>query len=194
MSLSFDIANDKFTRGIIRRKSIQISQRLGFSEQDLESLEQTMLTKVIKAMPSFNPDIAHRNVFITTVVERHAARLIAERSFPKNGPGHVQSLNATVVVPGDLPTELQYTLDDSIGGARLQVERKAANELNDLVSDVAIAISRLPEPWQRMLELRKTHSMVQVSELMGVPRSTLRHWITQIAEQFETEGLREYIA
>lgn len=194
MSLSFDIANDKFTRGIIRRKSIQISQRLGFSEQDLESLEQTMLTKVIKAMPSFNPDIAHRNVFITTVVERHAARLIAERSFPKNGPGHVQSLNATVVVPGDLPTELQYTLDDSIGGARLQVERKAANELNDLVSDVAIAISRLPEPWQRMLELRKTHSMVQVSELMGVPRSTLRHWITQIAEQFEAEGLREYIA
>lgn len=194
MSLSFDIANDKFTRGIIRRKSIQISQRLGFSEQDLESLEQTMLTKVIKAMPSFNPDIAHRNVFITTVVERHAARLIAERSFPKNGPGHVQSLNATVVVPGDLPTELQYTLDDSIGCARLQVERKAANELNDLVSDVAIAISRLPEPWQRMLELRKTHSMVQVSELMGVPRSTLRHWMGQIAEQFEAEGLREYIA
>ncbi len=75
MSLSFDIANDKFTRGIIRRKLIQISQRLGFSEQDLESLKQTMLTKVIKAMPSFNPDIAHRNVFITTVVERHAARL-----------------------------------------------------------------------------------------------------------------------
>jgi DNA-directed RNA polymerase specialized sigma24 family protein len=194
MSLSFDIANDKFTRGIIRRKAVQISQRLGYSEQDLESIEQTMLTKVIKAMPSFDSEIAHRNVFITTVVERHAARLIAERSFPKNGAGHVQSLNATVAVPGDLPTELQYTLDDSIGGARLQVERKAANELNDLVSDVAIAISRLPEPWQRMLELRKTHSMVQVSELMGVPRSTLRHWMSQIAEQFEAEGLREYIA
>lgn len=194
MSLSFDIANDKFTRGIIRRKAVQISQRLGYSEQDLESIEQTMLTKVIKAMPSFDSEIAHRNVFITTVVERHAARLIAERSFPKNGAGRVQSLNATVAVPGDLPTELQYTLDDSIGGARLQVERKAANELNDLVSDVAIAISRLPEPWQRMLELRKTHSMVQVSELMGVPRSTLRHWMSQIAEQFEAEGLREYIA
>jgi DNA-directed RNA polymerase specialized sigma24 family protein len=194
MSLSFDIANDKFTRGIIRRKAVQISQRLGYSEQDLESIEQTMLTKVIKAMPSFDSDIAHRNVFITTVVERHAARLIAEQSFPKNGTGHVQSLNATVAVPGDLPTELQYTLDDSIGGARLQVERKATNEINDLVSDVAIAISRLPEEWQRMLELRKTHSMVQVSELMRVPRSTLRHWMSQIAERFEAEGLREYIA
>jgi hypothetical protein len=35
---------------------------------------------------------------------------------------------------------------------------------------------------------------VQVSELMEVPRSTLRHWMSQIAEQFEAEGLREYIA
>lgn len=194
MSPSFDVANDNFTRGIIRRKAIQISQRLGGSEQDLESLEQTLLTKVIKALPSFDPEIAHRNVFITTVVERHAARLIAEQSFPKNGPRHLQSLNAVVFVPGDLPTELQYTLGDSVGDARLQMDRKASNELNDLVSDVAIAISRLPEEWQRMLELRKTHSMVQVSELMGVPRSTLRHWMSQIAEQFEAEGLREYIA
>lgn len=194
MSPSFDVANDNFTRGIIRRKAIQIAQRLGSSEQDLESLEQTLLTKVIKALPSFDPEIAHRNVFITTVVERHAARLIAELSFPKNGPRHLQSLNATVAVPGDLPTELQYTLDDAVGDARLQMDRKATNELNDLVSDVAIAISRLPEEWQRMLELRKTHSMVQVSELMGVPRSTLRHWMSQIAERFEAEGLREYIA
>ena len=194
MSPSFDVANDNFTRGIIRRKAIQISQRLGSSEQDLESLEQTLLTKVIKALPSFDPEIAHRNVFITTVVERHAARLIAEQSFPKNGPRHLQSLNAVVFVPGDLPTELQYTLDDSVGDARLQMKRKATSELSDLVSDVAIAISRLPEEWQRMLELRKTHSMVQVSELMGVPRSTLRHWMSQIAERFEAEGLREYIA
>ena len=194
MSPSFDVANDNFTRGIIRRKAIQISHRLGNSEQDLESLEQTLLTKVIKALPSFNPEIAHRNVFITTVVERHAARLIAELSFPKNGPRHLKSLNAVVFVPGDLPTELQYTLDDSVGDARLQMDRKATSELSDLVSDIAIAISRLPEEWQRMLELRKTHSMVQVSELMGVPRSTLRHWMSQIAEQFEAEGLREYIA
>lgn len=194
MSPSFDVANDNFTRGIIRRKAIQISQRLGSSEQDLESLEQTLLTKVIKALPTFDPEIAHRNVFITTVVERHAARLIAEQSFPKNGPRHLQSLNAVVFVPGDLPTELQYTLGDSVGDARLQMDRRATNELNDLVSDVAIAISRLPEEWQRMLELRKTHSMVQVSELMGVSRSTLRHWMSQIAERFEAEGLREYIA
>ncbi len=194
MSQPFDVANDKFTRGIIRRKAIQISKRTGFSEQDIESLEQTILTKVIEAMPSFDSAIAHRNVFITTVVERHVGRLISQLSFHKNGSGEVQSLNAVIAVPGDPPTELQYTLDQSIGDARLQMERKSANELHDLASDVAIAIARLPEPWQRMLELRKTHSMSQVAEQMGVPRSTLREWMKQIAEKFEAEGLREYIA
>ncbi len=194
MSQSFDVANDKFTRGIIRRKAVQITQRLGFSEQDLESLEQTMLTKVIEAMPSYDPTIAHRNVFITTVVERHAGTLIKQRALPKYGSGKIQSLNAVIAVPGDLPTELQYTLDQSIGDARLQMERKSRNELHDLASDLAIAIANLPEHWQRMLELRKTHSMSQIAELMGIPRSTLRKWMSQIAEKFEAEGLREYIA
>lgn len=194
MPQTFDVANDNFSRGIIRRKVRQIAQRSGYSEQDLESLEQTMLTKLIEAMPSFDPEIAHRKVFITTVVERHAGTLIKKGATPKNGPGRAQSLNVLVFVPGDLPTELQYTLDEATGGERLQIERKPSRDLSDLVSDVDIAISTLPEPWQRMLELRKSHSMLQVSELMGVPRSTLRHWMEQVAEQFEAAGLREYIA
>ena len=51
MSQSFDVHSDKFTRGIIRRKAGQIVKRTGYSEQDLESIEQALLTKVIEAMP-----------------------------------------------------------------------------------------------------------------------------------------------
>lgn len=192
MSQSFDVLSDKFTRGIIRRKAGQIVKRAGYSEQDLESIEQALLTKVIEAMPSFDPKIAHRNVFVTTVVERQTGTLIRDGASPFRG--QVQSLNVLVPVPGELPTDLQYTLEESVSDARLQLARKPVNELNDLASDLAIAISRLPEQWQRMLELRKTHSLPQVAEIMGVPRSTLRVWISQIAEQFEAEGLREYIA
>jgi DNA-directed RNA polymerase specialized sigma24 family protein len=192
MSQSFDVLSDKFTRGIIRRKAGQIVKRAGYSEQDLESIEQALLTKVIEAMPSFDPQIAHRNVFVTTVVERQTGTLIRDGASPFRG--QVQSLNVLVPVPGELPTDLQYTLEETVSDARLQLARKPVNELNDLASDLAIAISRLPEQWQRMLELRKTHSLPQVAEIMGVPRSTLRVWISQIAEQFEAEGLREYIA
>lgn len=194
MSQSFDVISDKFTRGIIRRKAIQIVKRAGFSEQDLESIEHALLTKVIEAMPSFDPQIAHRNVFVTTVVERQTSTLIRDGASLFKGQSQIQSLNVPVPIPGESPIDLQYTLDESICDARLQIDRKPVNELKDLASDLAIAISRLPEPWQQMLELRKTHSLPRVAELMGVPRSTLRCWIRQIADQFEAEGLREYIA
>lgn len=194
MSNPFDVFNDSFTRGIIRRKALQIIKRAGYSEQDLESIEHALLTKVIEAMHSFDPQIAHRNVFITTVVERQSSTLVRDGASPFKGQSQIQSLNVLVSVPGDLPTDLQYTLEESVSDARLQLDRKPVNELHDLASDLAIAIARLPEQWQRMLELRKTHSLPQVAELMGVPRSTLRFWISQIAEQFEAEGLREYIA
>jgi RNA polymerase sigma-70 factor (ECF subfamily) len=194
MSSAFDVANDKFTRGIIRRKALQIVQRPGYSDQDLESLEQMMLTKVIQAMPSFDQQIAHRNVFITTVVERFSGTLLKQGTAFKNNSRRIQSLNVMVEFADEMPTELQNTLDESVAGSRLQVERKSARQLSELASDLAIAISKLPEPWQRMLELRKTHSMAQISEQMGVPRSTLRYWMEQIADRFEAEGLREYIA
>ncbi len=78
MSNPFDVFNDSFTRGIIRRKALQIIKRTGYSEQDLESIEHALLTKVIEAMPSFDPQIAHRNVFITTVVERQSSTLVRD--------------------------------------------------------------------------------------------------------------------
>ncbi|TWU39358.1 hypothetical protein [Novipirellula artificiosorum] len=189
-----DIVNDKFARGIIRRKTQQIILRPGLSNQDAPAIEQTILTHLIEAMRSFDPAIAHRNVFITTVVERFVMSYLKKRLTQKAGPGYIQSLNIEVIVPGELPTDLQYTLDESIKYARLQIERRPDDELRELVEAMAAMIATLPEPWQRMLELRKSHSMVRVSELMGVPRSTLNGWLRAVAEKFEQAGLRDYLA
>jgi RNA polymerase sigma-70 factor, ECF subfamily len=194
MSPTFDVVSDPFTRGIICRKVRQIIQRPGFSDQDFETLEQMLLTQVIQAMPSFNAEIAHPNVFITTVVERYVRTILTRRSAIKRGPSRVQSLNALVAVPHDAPTQLQNTLEETTRDARLQIERRPASNHSDLVADMAVVISTFPEPWQRMLELGKSLSIVQISERMNVPRSTLRHWMKRVKAKFEAEGLREYLA
>ncbi len=194
MSTPFDVVNDNFTRGIIRRKAKQIIKRPGFSGQDFEALEQSMLAQVIKAMRSFDPQISHPNVFITTVVERFVRTLLRQRVAEKREPSHLQSLNVPVRVPDDHPTQLQYTLEECVGEAHLQVSRRSTEHLSNLISDVATVISTLPEPMQRMLELRKSHSMCQIEQLMAVPRTTLRKWMEQVAEKFEKAGLREYLA
>ncbi|TWU38661.1 hypothetical protein Q31b_37390 [Novipirellula aureliae] len=191
---SHDIIADKFARGIIHRKTQQIIMRPGLSKQDAPTIEQTILAHLIEAMQSFNPEIAHRNVFVTTVVERFVTSYLKKRLTQKAGSGYVQSLNVEVFVPGELPTELQYTLDESVKNARLQIERRSDDELRELAEDMAAMIATLPEPWQRMLELRKSNPMVRVSELMGVPRSTLNGWLRQVAEKFEEAGLRDYLA
>jgi len=54
-------------------------------------------------------------------------------------------------------------------------------------------VGPLPDDWQRMLQLRKEHSLVRVSELMGIPRRTIRDWLKQVAERFEEAGLRDYL-
>lgn len=189
-----DIVHDNFTRGIIRRKARQIINRPGLSEQDVPAIEQTILAHVVEAMPSFDPAIAHRNIFITTVVERFVKSLLRDRQRMKAGSGYVQSLNMEVIVPGEGPTDLQNTLEESTRNTRLQIERRPDDEMRELVADMAQMIATLPEPWQRMLELRKSHSLIQVSELMGVPRRTLRDWMTQVAVKFEEAGLRDYMA
>jgi RNA polymerase sigma-70 factor, ECF subfamily len=194
MPPTFDVACDPFTRGIICRKVRQIIKRPGFSEQDFEALEQMLLTQVIQAMPSFNAEIAHQNVFITTVVERYVRTILTRRSAMKRGPSRVRSLNALVVVPNDAPTQLQNTLEESTRDARLQIERRTSSNHSELVADMAAVISSLPEPWRQMLELSKSHSIVQISEQMKVPRSTLRHWMKRVNAKFEAEGLREYLA
>ncbi|QDV85502.1 sigma-70 family RNA polymerase sigma factor [Planctomycetes bacterium TBK1r] len=189
-----DISNDRFTRGIIRRKAKQIAQRPGLDEQDVESIEQTILMHVISRMDAFDPNVAHRNVFITTVVERFVNNWLRNRVAKKRGPGYVQSLNVMVFVPGDWPTELGHTLDQSDSDKRLCINRRTDEEQSQLASDMATAIASLPKDWQRMLELRKDHSMTKVAALMGFPRTTLNGWMTQIAQRFAEAGLRDYLA
>ena len=79
----FDPSNDRFTRGIIRRKINQLVRRSGFSQQERDDLEQDLLVRVLQSLPKFDPDQAHRNKFITTVVERYVANILRDRSAGK---------------------------------------------------------------------------------------------------------------
>jgi RNA polymerase sigma factor (sigma-70 family) len=193
MSPLFDVANDRFTRGIIRRKAKQIARRPGYGAQDIESLEQTILAQVIKVMPSFDQKIAHRNVFITTVVERYVRSLLKRQAAKKRGPRSLRSLTDIVDVAQKRPTQLLDTLEESAGKAHLHIEHRSACEMSDLVSDVANVIATLPEPCRQIVELCKSHSMVQVAAQLGVSRATVRGWMQVAAARFEEAGLREYL-
>jgi DNA-directed RNA polymerase specialized sigma24 family protein len=44
-----------------------------------------------------------------------------------------------------------------------------------------------------MLELRKSRTMVEIAEVMGIPRTTLNDWMRRIRQRFEKAGMQDYL-
>lgn len=190
---NFDPSDDRFTRGLIRRKVRQLMGRTGFTREDREDLEQELLARVLQSLPKFNPDKAHLNPFLTTVVERYVANLLRNRRAAKRDHQGMASLNVMIRVADVELTELAQTIGDRELDARLRRERRSEAEWAELAIDLAEVIAALPESWRTLLELRKTRSMREVAEEMNVPRTTLQSRMRNIRRQLEDTGLREYL-
>jgi len=189
---SFDPGKDRFMHGIIKRKVNQLIGRVGFTPQDRESLEQELFARVLQSLPRFNPEVAHRNKFITAVVERYVANVLRNQKAEKRDHQRITSLNVTLEITEEGETELSQTIGDREFDARLGRERRSEREVQELALDLAAVIVSLPDVWRTMLELRKSRTMVEISEVMGIPRTTLNAWMRRIRQRFEKEGMQDY--
>ena len=184
---------DRFTRGIIGRKIKQLIGRAGFTKQDREDLEQDLFVRVLQSLPRFNPNVAHRNKFITTVVERDVVSVLRNKQAAKRDHRRISSLNVMIKITDEGPTELAQTIGDRELDARLGRERRSDEEQTQLAIDMADTIASLPEFWQTLLELRKTCTMQEAADNMGVPRTTLNDWVRRMRQRFEEAGMRDYL-
>ncbi len=188
-----NLNEDRYTRGIIRRKVKQLIGRAGFTKQDREDLEQDLLVRVLQSMPRFDEDQAHFNKFVTAVVERYVANILRNKKAEKRDHRRVKSLNVTIDVAEEGATEFAQTIGDRELDARLCRQRRTDEELSQLGDDLAILIATLPDDWQTMLKLRKSRPMAEVAREMDLPRTTLVGWMKQIRQRFEDAGLRDYL-
>lgn len=180
-------------RAIVRRKVAELIGQAGFTHQDFESLEQELITRVLQRLPLFDPAKGHRNQFVKTVVERHSLSILRDRRTGKRDHRRIGSLNVEVEVGDEGRAELADLISDRELDSRLGRNRRSDQELASLANDMATLIARLPADWQRLLELRRTHSMDQISVLMKVPRTTLNGWMGRIRERCEQHNLRNYL-
>ena len=66
-----------FARAIIRRKARFIARCDGFTEKDLQDIEQELRLFLVQSLDQYDPGQGHINVFITTVVERAKAKMFS---------------------------------------------------------------------------------------------------------------------
>ena len=86
-----------FAAHLIRQKAKQLIRRPEFAKSDQPDLEQELSLRVIEAFPKFDPEVAHWNAFVTTIVERNVASILefetAEKRCSEEG---IESLNTLV--------------------------------------------------------------------------------------------------
>jgi RNA polymerase sigma-70 factor (ECF subfamily) len=170
---------DKFTKGIIRRKIKQLVGRAGFSRQDREDLEQELLLRLLQSLHLFDPAQAHRNVFVTTVIERAVAMILRERLAKKRNGATVQSLDQAT---------------DNAGDSAEPVDPHRSQEQQvDPATDLAEVLARLPDDLRALAERLKSQSLSQAARDLGVPRSTLQRQVQRLRQCFEDAGLRIYL-
>jgi RNA polymerase sigma-70 factor, ECF subfamily len=190
---NFDPANNRYIRGIIKRKVKQLIRRNDFASQDRHSLEQELLARVLQSLPRFNPCIGHLHRFVTAVVERHVANMIRNQNAAKRDQRRITSLNVMIKIADGGQTELAQTIADRELDARLGRERRSEQELHELALDLASVTATFPKEWRVLLELRATTNMSEAAQVMGVPRTTLNDWMRHIRKRCEKAELRDYL-
>ena len=190
---TFDPSKDSFTTALINRKVNMLIDRLGFRYHEREDLKQELLARVIKGLESYDASIGTLNPFITAVVDRQVSNILRARNADKRSSGAMVSLNVNIKSEDAGPTELLQTISNREVDRRLGRERTLSEEqLNDLKSDMGNVIARLPKRLQDFLELKKTLSLNEIVNELGVSRSTLGDWMDEIRAHFEEAGLEKY--
>lgn len=183
----------RFEYGIVRRKVRQIIGRAGFMPQDAEWLQQELILRILQSLPSIDPSQAHRNVFTTTVVERYVANILRDKRAQKRDYRRIGSLNVSISVTDEGPTELSETIGQRELDARRQRHPRSDEDFAQLMSDLADAITKLPGELRDLAERLKSQSVSEIAREMGVPRTTLNSRIARIRQRFEKAGLRQYL-
>jgi RNA polymerase sigma-70 factor (ECF subfamily) len=171
-----NVVQDRFARGIIRRKIRLLIGRAGFTKEDREDLEQELVLRLLQSLDLFDRQQAHANVFITTVIERAVAMILRERRAKKRNSGVIHSLDQ---IEDGCPIEPADP-------------RPNAEEAYELAYDLADVLADLPEELRNLAERLKAHSVSRVARDFAVPRSTLQRKVRRLRQIFVDAGLQIY--
>lgn len=191
---SINLADDHFVRSVINRKVGKLIVKSDFTQQDRSDLVQEVYVRATKSLRLYDASVGHLYPYVCTVVQRHLANVIRDRSVAKRATAGRVSLSKMVRAEDGGYVEMAQALHAQDQDRRLGRERRLGEEeLNDLRMDLATFVSNLPEKFQDVLRRRQSQSITEISRDLGVPRTTLNDWMLQIRKLSEEAGFDRYL-
>jgi DNA-directed RNA polymerase specialized sigma24 family protein len=184
---------EAFLARLIKKKVRQMIDRADFRPGDEPDIEQQLRLKVTQHLSAYRGDQGHLLAFLTAIVERKVASILRDGNAEKRHPRRVVSLNIQVAVRDEGPVELGATVTQQEAGNRLGVKFLDHETAFNLKHDVDATIQKLTPDERKICEALKHGSITQVSLELGIPRTTIYDMIARWREQFQDEGLREYL-
>lgn len=184
---------DKYASRLIKYKARTLVGKYGFTESDLEDLEQELTLDFLQRFPKYNSERAHLNTFIARVVEHKIATIIEAR---KAGLRDYRicccSLNDDLEDEEGCSIERLETFDVDDYLIRTSRQSRPGAELRDLSIDVRRTVEHLPPELREICKRLMTDKVSEISRDTGIPRWKLYEFIMKIRAIFEDAGLRDY--
>lgn len=184
---------DAFVSRLIRRKSRQLVGRAGFTRSDRPDIEQELARKLLAQMALFDAEQGHWYVFVTTVVERHAANILRNKRAEKRDHRRETSLNTIVDRDDNGPVFLGDLIGQREYDARCHRCTRDEAEQTELAADLANVLATLSDDVRDLAERLMYASASEIARETAVPRSTLQRRMERIRRAFEDAGLRNYL-
>ena len=165
-----------YAEALIHHRAQQLVGNAGYTEDDVEELEQEMRLDLLKRLPKFNPKRATYNTFVTRLIERKICNLIRHRTQKvRDYRCEECSLNDTVETDDSKNKKVKRmeTITQDEHDLRSGKYRRPAAERLDLRLDISLILSKLPPKLQELAELLKTMSITEAARELGISRTTL---------------------
>ena len=177
---------------LIRKKARQVIGKNGITESDTEDIEQELWLHVLQRQRQYDPGKAKITTFLTCIITNCLASIIEHRRAAKRScDTPMVSLDEQVSEDSDL--ERQEVTDQD---TYLQLTGKISRPLStlqDLRIDVQRVIRSLPPLLRLIAALLQDMTITEVSEAIGIPRTTINEKRNLIRRIFADAGLDEYL-
>lgn len=180
---------------LVHYKARQIVGKAGYTQSDIEDIEQDLIMDLLERLPKFDPAKATYNTFVARMVERKISNLLRDRQAEmRDQRRNVCSLNEDIDTGEGKPVQRVTTISQDDHDIRTGKCGRSAKERAHLQVDLETVLADLSPELCQAAVLLQTTSVFQAAREMGVPRRTFREkHLVQLHKAFTAKGLNHYL-